>query len=76
MAPTFIVRKVMATNPRSNVAAGLRSSGRLPRYVYGLVLSTMVKKPSSTVGPPAPQATREVRLLAVVQFTAHVRTAA
>ncbi len=42
-APTFSVLNVIATRPRSNVAAGLRSSGRLPRYVYGLVLSTIVK---------------------------------
>src|SRR6476619_8081967 len=46
-APTFNVLNVIATRPRSNVAAGLRSSGRLPRYVYGLVLSTIVKKPST-----------------------------
>ena len=34
---------VIATRPRSSVAAGLRSSGRLPRKVYGLVFSTIVK---------------------------------
>ncbi len=34
---------VMATSGLSSVAAGDRSSGRFPRYVYGLVLSTIEK---------------------------------
>ena len=52
IAPTLSVLNVIATRPRSKVAAGLRSSGRLPRYVYGLVLSTMVKYPSMLAGVP------------------------
>ena len=39
----LIVVNVIATSPRSSVGAGDRSSGRLPRYVYGFVLSTIVK---------------------------------
>ena len=37
-----IVRNVRATSPRSRLACGDRSSGRLPRYVYGFVFSTTV----------------------------------
>ena len=43
IAVACIVRNVTATSPRSSVAACERSSGRLPRYVYGLVLSTIEK---------------------------------
>ncbi len=39
---TFIVRTVTTTRPRSSVASGARLNGRLPRNVYGFVLSTTV----------------------------------
>ena len=32
-------RSVSIDRPRSSVASGVRSNGRLPRYVYGLVFS-------------------------------------
>jgi hypothetical protein len=35
------VRRVTMARPRSRVASGARFNGRLPRYVYGLVLRQM-----------------------------------
>jgi multiple sugar transport system substrate-binding protein len=43
ITPTFMERKVTATNGWSSVASGERSRGRLPRNVYGFVLKQMEK---------------------------------
>ena len=65
IAATRSVRNVTATSPRSRVAACERSSGRLPRYVYGLVLRMIEKYPSSR-RCSVPAAEREVRMVPVV----------
>ena len=82
IAVALIVRNVTATSPRSSVAAGRRSSGRLPRYVYGLVLSTIGEvavghfEERVVAGLVAVAADREVRLGAGRTRVSHVRSAA